>query len=168
MKYAPEKVFVKENNEYVEISYSELCKREATDESYKLKRFLPLHGMLMEVDEEFYEDFYRQKNRDEYLTWRTKNKDVSYQDYDTEDCSGEDMLVDPDEDIVTQVTDKLMAEHVRYVVSLLPSDERELIEALFFKGYSERQLSRISGVPQRTICYRKNVILQKLKKILKN
>ena len=168
MKYAPEKVFVKENNEYVEISYSELCKREATDESYKLKRFLPLHGMLMEVDEEFYEDFYRQKNRDEYLTWRTKNKDVSYQDYDTEDCSGEDMLVDPDEDIVTQVTDKLMAEHVRYVVSLLPSDERELIEALFFKGYSERQWSKISGVPQRTICYRKNVILQKLKKILKN
>ena len=168
MKYAPEKVFVMENNEYVEISYSELCKREATDESYKLKRFLPLHGMLMEVDEEFYEDFYRQKNRDEYLTWRTKNKDVSYQDYDTEDCSGEDMLVDPDEDIVTQVTDKLMAEHVRYVVSLLPSDERELIEALFFKGYSERQWSRISGVPQRTICYRKNVILQKLKKILKN
>ena len=168
MKYAPEKIFVKENNEYVEISYSELCKREATDESYKLKRFLPLHGMLMEVDEEFYEDFYRQKNRDEYLTWRTKNKDVSYQDYDTEDCSGEDMLVDPDEDIVTQVTDKLMAEHVRYVVSLLPSDERELIEALFFKGYSERQWSRISGVPQRTICYRKNVILQKLKKILKN
>ena len=168
MKYAPEKVFVKENNEYVEISYSELCKREASDESYKLKRFLPLHGMLMEVDEEFYEDFYRQKNRDEYLTWRTKNKDVSYQDYDTEDCSGEDMLVDPDEDIVTQVTDKLMAEHVRYVVSLLPSDERELIEALFFKGYSERQWSRISGVPQRTICYRKNVILQKLKKILKN
>ena len=168
MKYAPEKVFVKENNEYVEIPYSELCKREATDESYKLKRFLPLHGMLMEVDEEFYEDFYRQKNRDEYLTWRTKNKDVSYQDYDTEDCSGEDMLVDPDEDIVTQVTDKLMAEHVRYVVSLLPSDERELIEALFFKGYSERQWSRISGVPQRTICYRKNVILQKLKKILKN
>ena len=168
MKYAPEKVFVKENNEYVEISYSELCKREATDESYKLKRFLPLHGMLMEVDEEFYEDFYRQKNRDEYLTWRTKNKDVSYQDYDTEDCSGEDMLVDPDEDIVTQVTDKLMAEHVRYVVSLLPSDERELIKALFFKGYSERQWSRISGVPQRTICYRKNVILQKLKKILKN
>ena len=168
MKYAPEKVFVKENNEYVEISYSELCKREATDESYKLKRFLPLHGMLMEVDEEIYEDFYRQKNRDEYLTWRTKNKDVSYQDYDTEDCSGEDMLVDPDEDIVTQVTDKLMAEHVRYVVSLLPSDERELIEALFFKGYSERQWSRISGVPQRTICYRKNVILQKLKKILKN
>ena len=168
MKYTPEKVFVKENNEYVEISYSELCKREATDESYNLKKFLPLHGMLMEVDEEFYEDFYRQKNRDEYLTWRTKNKDVSYQDYDTEDCSGEDMLVDPDEDIVTQVTDKLMAEHVRYVVSLLPSDERELIEALFFKGYSERQWSRISGVPQRTICYRKNVILQKLKKILKN
>ena len=168
MKYAPEKVFVKENNEYVEISYSELCKREATDESYKLKRFLPLHGMLMEVDEEFYEDFYRQKNRDEYLTWRTKNKDVSYQDYDTEDCSGEDMLVDPDEDIVTQITDKLMAEHVRYVVSLLPSDERELIEAIYFNGYTERSYADEKGVFRNAIHKKKVRILEKLKKFLEN
>ncbi len=168
MKYAPKKVFIKENDVYIEITNEEHEARKATDEQYAKRKFLPLHGMIMEVDEEFYKDFYRQKDRDEYLTWRTKNKDVSYNDYDTEECSGEEMLVDPDEDIVTQVTDKLMAEHIRYIVSLLPSDERELIEALFFMGYSERQWSKITGIPQRTICYRKNVILQKLKKILKN
>ena len=168
MKYSPKQVFIKENDNYIEITNAEHEKRKATDEQYAKRLFVPLHGVLMEVDEEFYKDFYRQKDRDDYLTWRTKNMDISYNEYDSEECSGEDMLVDPDEDIVTQVTDKLMAEHVRYVVSLLPSDERELIEALFFKGYSERQWSRISGVPQRTICYRKNVILQKLKKILKN
>ena len=168
MKYTPKKVFIKENDSYIEITNEEHELRKATDEQYAKRKFLPLHGMIMEVDEEFYKDFYRQKDRDEYLTWRTKNKDVSYNDYDTEECSGEEMLVDPDEDIVTQVTDKLMAEHIRYIVSLLPSDERELIEALFFRGYSERQWSKITGIPQRTICYRKNVILQKLKKILKN
>ena len=168
MKYAPKKVFIKENDSYIEITNEEHELRKVTDEQYAKRKFLPLHGMIMEVDEEFYKDFYRQKDRDEYLTWRTKNKDVSYNDYDTEECSGEEMLVDPDEDIVTQVTDKLMAEHIRYIVSLLPSDERELTEALFFKGYSERHWSKITGIPQRTICYRKNVILQKLKKILKN
>lgn len=167
MKYAPKKVFIKENDEYVEISYDEFCRRERTDDTYKSKKFLPMYGMIMEVDEDFYKDYYRQKDRDEYLSWRTKNKDISYSDYDTEEFNGEDLLVDPDEDVEKQVVDKLMAEQIRRVVSLLPSEERELIEALFFKGYSERQWSKISGIPQRTICYRKNVILQKLKKILK-
>ena len=57
MKYAPKKVFILENNEYVEITYEELCHREATDKSYEDKLFLPLHGMLMEVTEDVYADF---------------------------------------------------------------------------------------------------------------
>lgn len=167
MKYAPKKVFIKENGNYIEITNDEHERRKATDDTYRKRKFLPLHGMLMEVDKDFYDDFYRQKDRDEYLTWRTKNKDVSYNDYDTDECSGEEMLVDPDDDVATQVTDKLMAEHIRYIVSLLPYDERELIDALFFKGYSERQWSKISGIPQKTINDRKKKILLELKKILK-
>ena len=125
--------------------------------------------MLMEVDEAYYTEFYREQRREKYLRERAIEKgDIYYHSLDTEEFCGEDILVDPDENVAEQVTDKLMAEHIRYIVSLLPSDERELIEALFFKGYSERQWSKISGIPQRTICYRKNVILQKLKKILKN
>ena len=168
MAYKPTKVFIKENGEYIEITNEEHERRKATDEQYAQKLFIPMHGMLMEVDEDFYKEFYRQKDRDEYLTWRTKNKDVSYNEYDTDECSGEDMLIDPDEDVATQVADKLMAEHLRYIVSLLPNDERELIEALFFKGYSERKWSKISGIPQKTINDRKQKILLKLKKILKN
>ena len=77
-KYAPRKVFILENNEYIEISYEELCYREEIDPSYKDKLFIPLHGMIMEVDETAYRDFYKAKDRDEYLTWRTKYKDISY------------------------------------------------------------------------------------------
>ena len=168
MAYKPTNVFIKENDEYIEITNEEHERRKATDEQYAQKLFIPMHGMLMEVDEGFYKEFYRQKDRNEYLTWRTKNKDVSYNEYDTDECSGEDMLIDPDEDVATQVADKLMAEHLRYIVSLLPNDERELIEALFFKGYSERKWSKISGIPQKTINDRKQKILLKLKKILKN
>lgn len=167
MKYTPEKVFIKENDNYIEISYQAFC--EGQNNVFKDRFFISLHNMLMEVDEAYYTEFYREQRREKYLRERAIEKgDIYYDSLDTEEFNGEDILVDPDEDVAQQVTDKLMAEHVRYVVSLLPSDERELIEALFFKGYSERQWSRISGVPQRTICYRKNVILQKLKKILKN
>ena len=168
MKYSPKQVFIKENDNYIEITNAEHEKRKATDEQYAKRLFVPLHGVLMEVDEEFYKDFYRQKDRDDYLTWRTKNMDISYNEYDSEECSGEDMLVDPDEDVATQVTDKLMAEHIRYVVSLLPSDERELIEAIYFNGYTERSYADEKGVFRNAIHKKKVRILEKLKNFLEN
>ena len=57
-KYAPRKVFVLENGEYIEISYEELCRREEIDPSYKDKLFVPMHGMIMEVTRAQYDDFY--------------------------------------------------------------------------------------------------------------
>ena len=166
MKYTPEKVFIKENDNYIEISYQAFC--EGQNNVFKDRFFISLHNMLMEVDEAYYTEFYREQRREKYLRERAIEKgDIYYDSLDTEEFNGEDILVDPDEDVAQQVTDKLMAEYVRYVVSLLPSDERELIEALFFKGYSERQWSKISGIPQKTINDRKNKILRELKKILK-
>ena len=73
--------------------------REEIDPSYKDKLFIPLHGMIMEVDETAYRDFYKAKDRDEYLTWRTKYKDISYSQFDDDECCGEDMLADNSEDI---------------------------------------------------------------------
>lgn len=168
MKYAPKKVFIKENGNYIEITNEEHELRKETDDTYRKRKFLPLHGMLMEVDEEFYDDFYRQKDRDEYLTWRTKNKDVSYNDYDTEECSGEEMLVDPDEDVATQVTDKLMLEKLRFVLPLLPEDEYKLIHEHFFLGISQVELGELYGKNQSNISRKITRILEKLKIFLEN
>ena len=169
MKYAPKKVFIKENEVFIEITNEEHESRKATDEQYAKRWFIPLQGCLLEVDEQFYNEYYKEYERNKYLAaLDRKNKVLSIEAFDSDDDNGVDFIVDEDEDVERQVTDKLMAEHIRYIVSLLPSDERELIESLYFKGYSERQWSKISGIPQRTVCYRKNVILQKLKKILKN
>lgn len=46
VKYAPKKVFILENGNYKEITYSELKQLEQADKSYMDKFFLPLHGML--------------------------------------------------------------------------------------------------------------------------
>ena len=55
-------------------------------------------------------------------------------------------------------------------LDLLESDERELIDALFFSnsgdGMAEREYSVISGIPQKTINDRKRRIFEKLKKLL--
>ena len=47
-------------------------------------------------------------------------------------------------------------------------DEMYLITALFFEGVSERKLSEITGIPQKTIDDRKHKILIKLKGFLEN
>ncbi len=40
MKYAPRKVFIKENNVYVELSYKDFCRRRKADQSYMDKLFI--------------------------------------------------------------------------------------------------------------------------------
>ena len=49
----------------------------------------------------------------------------------------------------------------------LEDDELELIEALYFKELSERQMSLQTGIPQKTINDRKRKIVAKLNKFFK-
>ena len=167
MKYAPEKVFIKENDTYVEISYQEFCRKQNNE--FKDKFFISLHNMLMEVDEAYYTEFYREQRREKYLRERAIEKgDIYYHSLDTEEFCGEDILVDPDEDVAQQVTDKLMAEHVRYVVSLLPDDERLLIHRHYFENIPETELAKIYGVSQQAISKKMVKIRAKLKNLIEN
>lgn len=169
MKYAPKKVFVLENDTYTEITYEELCLREESDSEYKDKLFLYLHGAMMEVTKEDYTEYYRIKRRQKYIKESSQEKGkILYDSLDTEEFNGEDILVDPNEDFSEQVIDTLMLEKLRNIFPLLSKEEKLLIDALFFKGYSERDWSKICGIPQRTINDRKRRILAKLKKLLEN
>ena len=167
MKYAPEKVFIKENDNYIEISYQAFC--EGQNNVFKDRFFISLHNMLMEVDEAYYTEFYREQRREKYLRERAIEKgDIYYDSLDTEEFNGEDILVDPDEDVAQQVTDKLMAERVRYVVSLLPDDERLLIHRHYFENIPETELAKIYGVSQQAISKKMVKIRAKLKNLIEN
>ena len=72
MKYAPEKVFIKENDNYIEISYQAFC--EGQNNVFKDRFFISLHNMLMEVDEAYYTEFYREQRREKYLRERAIEK----------------------------------------------------------------------------------------------
>ena len=62
MKYAPRKVYIKENNVYVELSYKDFCRRRESDQSYMDKLFIPVQGCLIEAVREQYADFYKRKS----------------------------------------------------------------------------------------------------------
>ena len=70
MKYAPRKVYIKESGRYVELSYTDFCRRRESDQTYMDKLFIPIQGCLLEVVREQYTDFYRDKERWRYLKIR--------------------------------------------------------------------------------------------------
>lgn len=164
--YTPKKVYILENGGYAELSYGEFCRRLETDLSYAEKRFLSLHGMLMEVSEADYEDFYRQKRRQKYIKERSKNNgDVSYDRIIAEGLDGRDALPDGGEDVAEQVVQKILLEKLEQALSLLAEDEMELIRDVFYNGLTERDLAMKHGVSQVAIHKRKNRILEKIKKL---
>lgn len=167
MKYAPKKVFILENGNYKEITYNELQKLERSGKSYVDKFFLPLHGMLMEVTEQTYREYYRDKRRQKYIDERSKlNGDVSYNALDTDETLGEDVFADTKTDVESEVINKMTVAELRKAFLLLLPDERELIKILFIDGVTERKASEMYGVSQVAIHKRKNRILAKLKDFL--
>ena len=165
--YAPRKVFIKENGEYLELTYEAYCTRCEADHSYQSRRFLPLHGMLMEVSEEEYIQFYKDKRRQKYLMEQSVgHQDVSMDAVLADDFRGEDSLKDPKQDVVEQVERILMTDKLRICLHLLSEEEQELLHALFYQRKSEREWSAETGIPQKTINDRKHRILGKLKKLL--
>lgn len=125
MKYAPKKVFILDNGSYTELSYEEFCSLQENDVSYADKFFIPLHGMLMEVTEETYRDFYKSGRRQKYIDERSvENGDFSYDMLTTDDFNGEDILADESEPLDEQVIRKIMTDKLKFALPLLTEDER--------------------------------------------
>ena len=167
MKYAPKKVFILENGKYKEITYSELQELEQSDKAYLEKFFLPLYGMLMEVTEETYKAYYKDKRRQKYIDERSLlNGDVSYDALDTDETLGAEGFADTKTDVEAAVINKMTVSELRKAFLLLSPDERELIKVLFIDGATERKAAEIYGISQVAIHKRKNRILAKLKDFL--
>lgn len=150
MKYAPKKVFILDNGSYTELIYEEFCSLQENDVSYADKFFIPLRGMLMEVTEETYRDFYKSGRRQKYIDERSvENGDFSYDMLTTADFNGEDILIDTSQEIDEAVIHKIMLDKLHDSLVLLSDDEQKLINALFFRNLSERELSAETGIPQK-------------------
>lgn len=168
MKKQPKTVYIIENGKYTELTYEELRHREQTCPLYADRLFIPLHGMLMEVSEKDYLDFYKNKRRQKYIGERSaENGDFSYDMLTTDDFNGEDILPDKSEPLDEQVVQKIMTDKLKSALPLLAEDEQKLIREIFYENLSERSLAEKYDVSQVAIHKRKVKILEKLKKIMK-
>lgn len=76
--------------------------------------------------------------------------------------------VNPDfsEELVNAYEEKEMLELLGQALETLENEEKELIDRLFYKDISEREYERKYGTPRKTVAYRKNKTLAKLKKYI--
>ena len=167
MKYAPRKVYIKENGGYVELSYGDFCRRRETDRTYSDRLFIPVQGCLLEVMREQYTDFYRDKERWRYLQkLDAKNSLLSFDGFTDGEGNALDFIADEAADVAETVIHAVMVDRLKAALPLLSDSEQALIKALFFDGLSERQAAERNGVSQSAIHYRKGKILAKLRKLM--
>lgn len=169
MKYAPRKVYVIEDGEYVELTNAEFNCRKETDSSYEDKLFLPVQGCLLETDRKHYQEFYQDKEHNIYLKkLDKKNGLLSIDAFDSDDDNGTDYIQDYQEDVTNTVADSLMKERLRNCLSELPDKDQFLIQQHYFDGISESDLAPVYAITQQAISKRIQKILSKLKKLLEN
>ncbi len=162
MKYPPRKVFIFENGVYVELTYAQFNQKK---ECYAGRRFIPLHGMLMEVSENDYKAFYKDKRRQKYLDERSaKNGDFSYDMLTTDEFNGEDILVDMASDTAGDVEKKIMLDNLRLEFKRLSEDEQKILYLIYSQRLSERAVAERFHVSQNAIHRCKVQILAKLRK----
>jgi len=150
-----------EQNEYIEITYAELKRQRYCDEQFKRRRFIALHGMLLEVTEQDYQDFERQRRRERYLRQRTTLL--------PEDTAALIRLAcDAVPDFETQVLDQILIEKILATMSALSTQECEMIEPPYFCARSDPKYAAEIGLSRQAVHRRKLRMLAKLKNILEN
>jgi DNA-directed RNA polymerase specialized sigma24 family protein len=162
------KCFILTPDGYEEITYAELTYRRETDPSYAARRFIPVHGTLLEVREGEYKDFYQKRRRKKYLDEEAARVgEFSYNSLDTDEMNGEDIIADPAPPIDDAVSDKLLIEQMLVCFGQLDEDDRAVLSALYFEGKSERILAGDLGIPRMTLNYRKAKALDRLRRMMK-
>lgn len=137
----------------------------AERKEYRIK----VQGVLVEVTREVYLAYYSIDRHTRTLDEKdVRNGKVLYSALDTEETLGEEMIPDSGAARVEDVAiGNILREKLRHCLTLLPEPERELIQALYFEGLTERQFSKRTGIPQRTINDRRNRAIARLKKMFR-
>lgn len=126
-----------------------------------------INGYLYEVSEEQYFEYKYEQNRHDYLK---KNEQealiLSLDAMGAEGKNGEVFIADERVNVEEEIVHKLMLDKLKNAIIKLSTEELLLIDLLYSKLKTEREVPKITGIPKRTICYRKKKILERLKNFL--
>ena len=178
MDYKEKKVFILENDGYKEITYSEFRERmeenelsgnddPSGDRPFSERFFISIDDTLLEVSQEQYIDYYKDKRRQKYIDEEAETAgEFSVDALSDSLFNGEVIFVDTAPDVCDTVMTQLLVEKLHEALAMLPKDERDLIVQIYFENKTERQIASEYHLAQGTIHWRKTKILEKLKQIM--
>ncbi len=142
--------------------------KEGSFMSIRERYLIPIQGVLVEVSEEVYTEYYRMDRRERYLVERDRESGVfSYHSIFAKSISAEGGISDPQ---AVTLEERYAQQHRlhnlnRCIGSLLRS-ERELIYAIFYEGLRPSEYANRIGMTKRGVNKKKKRILLKMKRIM--
>ncbi|PNH20203.1 RNA polymerase subunit sigma-70 [Lachnospiraceae bacterium] len=127
-----------------------------------------VRGKAVPVSEEVYKAYWKITEHEKYLQRKDWKYDVipfSAMDYDGHFV---DNIIDERIDLEKIVEVKMQIEELNKALATLTKEERELMEAIFYREESLRSISRKEKVTHQAIGQRRDQILEKLRKILED
>ena len=134
----------------------------------KKEYFLYVKGKAVKVSEEVYKAYWKITEHEKYLQRKDWKYDVipfSAMDYDGHFV---DNITDERIDIEKIVEVKMQIEELNKALATLTKEERELMEAIFYKEESLRSIGKKEKVSYQAIGKRRDRILEKLRRILED
>ena len=130
-------------------------------------KYLFVGGKPVAVSDEVYSEFYRYRRREKTLEEKDSRRGLlRYDSWDNSRSNGAEAVRDPGQSVEELITERETHERLCAALCTLSSGERELINALYYDGEPIAAMARRIGVPQRTLGYRRDRALKKLKAAL--
>ena len=128
--------------------------------------YLYVNGQRVEVSEQIYKVYWREKEHEKYLEQVDKKNHLLFFSSLDHDGHFVDNIVDESVDVEKIVETQMMIEAVRSAISRLNAEERDIIERLYFNDETIRSVAKLKSITHPALIKRRNKILEKLKKII--
>jgi len=128
------------------------------------KYYWKMNGYIYEVTKEQYYRYRKEQDRHDYLREAEEEAVIlSLDSLGVEGRDGENFLADPNVNVEEEVVHRIMLDKLRTVLDKLSSEELMLIDLLYTQLKSEREISKLTGIPQKTVNNKKKKLLEKLR-----
>ena len=137
----------------------------AEERKYRIR----VDGILVDVSKEVYRAYYSIERHTRTLDEKDiRNGKVLYSDLDTDELLGEDMIPDmTSERVEDSAIYSILREKLHQYLGMLPPQDMELIQALYFECMTEREYAQQIGIAQKGVNKRRQKVLDKLRTMMK-
>ena len=131
----------------------------------KEKYMIKVEGKLVEVTPDVYYAYFRMERQERWQEEKQQGHAVmSYDALDDNKTVGVEVVPDLTTPSMEEaVMTREIHEKLHRALDALPKAERELIQAIYFDGFTEKEYAVSSGLSQQGVSYRLRKILSKLR-----